>query len=222
VLPTPFGGDEHPLPASSVSAAETPGPLASETSGATGGTSSPPGVTTPPAPPSLSGDPTGPSSGTDDTATSGGPGDGGRATPGAGGQDRDAELRRKSVEACKDYRDGTLAPERKERLEELAKGADGVKRFCDRLLGPERAGDGKGGDKGDGGSKDDGSGDGDGKGDDDRDAGGEDSGGTAPEDAEPVEVPPVSWTLVPQDPATVVPTASPTGDAPASLAANLF
>ncbi|NWF30708.1 hypothetical protein HW130_31440 [Streptomyces sp. PKU-EA00015] len=222
VLPTPFGGDEHPLPASSVSAAETPGPLTSETPGATGGASSPPGVTTPPAPPSLGGASTGPSSGADGTG-SGGPGDGGQATPGAGGLGTDAELRRDSVEACKDYRNGTLAAERRERLEELAKGADGVKRFCDRLLGPEKAGDGQGDGTGDGGTKDDGSGDGDGKGEDDRDAGGEDSGGSGSQEAEPVEVPPVSWTIVPQEPsATVSPTASAPGDTPASLTGSLL
>ncbi|MEV4332828.1 hypothetical protein AB0K02_20180 [Streptomyces sp. NPDC049597] len=221
VLPTPFGGDERPLPASSVSAAETPGPLGSETPGATGGTSSPPGVTTPPASPSLSGGSTGPSYGTDGTG-SGSPGDGGWATPGAGGAGSEAELR-DSVEACKDYRNGTLAAERKQRLEELAKGADGVKRFCDRLLGPEKAGDGKGDGAGEGANKDDGSGDGDGKGDGDRDAGGEQSGGTGSEDADPVEIPPVSWTVLPEDPsATVIPTASAPGDAPAGLASSLL
>ncbi|MFF8842562.1 hypothetical protein ACF08N_07480 [Streptomyces sp. NPDC015127] len=218
VLPAPFGGDEHPLPESSVSVAQTPGPLTSETQGATGGASTSPGAGTPPAPPSLSGDPSGSPSGPDGTASTGGT-DGSQATPGAGGG-RDAELRRTSVEACKDYRNGTIAPERKERLDELANGADGVKRFCDRLLGPERA---TGGGKGSGDSNGDGSGGGDGKGEGERDAGGEDSGGAGSDDADPVEVPPISWTLVPQDSVvTVAPTASASGPASLSRPTNIL
>lgn len=227
VLPTPFGGDERPLPASSVSAAETPGPLASDPPGATAGASSPPHVTTPPVPPTLSGDPGGPSSGTGDPAVSGGPAGSGRVTPDEGAQDREAELRRESVEACKDYRNDTLTPEGKERLEELANGANGVKRYCERLLGPEKPAGGEGDGQGDGGEKGGGSGDGDGEGEgeSDRGTGGEETGGTGPGgtgsgSTAPVEVPSVSF--VPQDLATAVPTASTTGDTPVSLAANHF
>ncbi|MFI2373066.1 hypothetical protein [Streptomyces sp. NPDC018833] len=206
VLPTPFSGEKRPLPASSVSAAEPPGPLTSSSPGAEG-TSTPPGAATPAVPPPAGGGPS--DSGQDGTAIPGGSGagDGGLATPGAGELERNAELRRKAVESCRDYRNGTIAPERKKSLEEQANGAERVQRFCDQLLGGEDAG-GKDEGGGDGDKKDDGSGDGDGKGDADPDtdvgrSGGADSGDLAP-------VPPVSFTLVPEDPA---PTASGTASA---------
>ncbi|MBT2367758.1 hypothetical protein J7E88_21215 [Streptomyces sp. ISL-10] len=208
VLPTPFSGDEHPLPASSVSAAETPGPMTSSSPGADGA-STPPGAATPPVPPSAGGDPSASASGQDGTATPGGSGagDGGLATPGAGDVERNAELRRKAVESCRDYRNGTIAPERKKSLEEQANGAERVQRFCDRLLDGE---DGGGRGEGGGDKKDDGSGDGDGKGDADRDA---DVGGTSGADSgDLAPLPPISFTLVPQDPAPT-PTASGTASA---------
>ncbi|MEV5601116.1 hypothetical protein AB0L33_06700 [Streptomyces sp. NPDC052299] len=43
----------------------------------------------------------------------------------------------KTVQACRDYRDGTLDEDRRTRLEDLAKGARNLDRFCDRLLAAE-------------------------------------------------------------------------------------
>lgn len=166
VLPTPFHRDHAPVPASSVTAAATPGPL--ETRGPEGetgdGSPRPPGsVSPPPSPPAPSGGPT-------RTA----PGDGGvTGTPdGNGGSDaapttpgsspgKDSDVRRRIVETCKAYRSGRIDPERRKRLEELADGPDGVKKFCDRVLGGDSSGDGWG--------------DGD-QGDDDRDSGGSGNG----------------------------------------------
>ncbi|UZK54750.1 hypothetical protein NEH16_11930 [Streptomyces drozdowiczii] len=43
----------------------------------------------------------------------------------------------KTLQACRDYRDGTLDADRRTRLEALAKGARNLDRFCDRLLAAE-------------------------------------------------------------------------------------
>ncbi|WP_184491293.1 hypothetical protein [Streptomyces sp. I6] len=76
----------------------------------------------------------------------------------------------KTVQACRDYRNGTLDVERKRTLEAAAQGADRVKRFCDRML----TADGGGDDDGDGGGEGDddgGQGDDDGQDGDDGDDG---------------------------------------------------
>lgn len=174
VLPTPFG-DPQPAPASSVSGAVTPGPVTSEPpADGLRSPDRPSPADTPPSPsaPAVSG-------GTD---IPGGPGDGPSAGPGHdestaphdGRTDGDANSRdwyRRTVEACRDYRNGTLDEERKRKLEAAAQGADRVKRFCDRLLSADGRGDGGGEGSGDG----DGNGDG-GPGGDDGDDGGDGSG----------------------------------------------
>ncbi|SDL89003.1 hypothetical protein [Streptomyces wuyuanensis] len=173
VLPTPFGGPQ-PAPASSVSGAVTPGPVTSEPS--TDGLRSPDRPSPADAPPSPSAPAA--SGGTD---TPGGPGDGPSSGPGRvestaphdGRTDGDTYGRdwyRKTVDACRDYRNGTLDEERKRKLEAAAQGADRVKRFCDRMLAADGEGDSggdggdKGGDGGPGGGGDDGDDGGDGSG----------------------------------------------------------
>lgn len=175
VLPTPFGGPQ-PAPASSVSGAVTPGPVTSEpTPDELRSPDLPSPADTPPSPsaPAASG-------GTD---TPDGPGDGQGAGPGrgestaphdgrTGGDTNGRDWYRKTVDACRDYRSGTLDDERKRMLEAAAQGADRVKRFCDRMLSADGTGDdgddggngdGNGGDGGQGGG-DDGDDDGDGSG----------------------------------------------------------
>ncbi|WP_179166841.1 hypothetical protein [Streptomyces sp. CB03238] len=148
VLPV-LGGDSEPLPAASVSAAPAPGTSASgdPTGGsgsATPGTPSEPGSV----PPSGSATP---GAGTDrvpgrpdhgrtggvggDDGSGGGPGsatgDGEGAGPGSGPGDN---WFAQTVQDCRDYRDGRLDPERKKLLEEDARGAANLKRFCDKVL----------------------------------------------------------------------------------------
>ncbi|MFD9976626.1 hypothetical protein ACFWZR_20410 [Streptomyces sp. NPDC059017] len=175
-LPTPFGGPQ-PAPASSVSGAVTPGPVTSEdTPGELRSPDlpSPADTPLPPSAPAASGgtdapdrrgDGPGAGPGPDESAAPDGRGDG--ATNGR-------DWYRTTVDACRDYRNGTLDEERKRKLEAAAQGADRVKRFCDRMLsadgtgddgddGGDGNGDGNGGDGGQGGG-DDGDDDGDGSG----------------------------------------------------------
>nr|WSW67219.1 hypothetical protein OG461_13970 [Streptomyces sp. NBC_00995] len=85
------------------------------------------------------------------------PGDTG-ATPGETGQDGDgasgdsgdaASWYTKTVQACRDYRDGKLDDERRRRLEALAKGARNLDRFCDRMLDQGGGKNGHGAGRGD-------------------------------------------------------------------------
>ncbi|MFD9221173.1 hypothetical protein ACFWDI_14430 [Streptomyces sp. NPDC060064] len=190
MLPGPFSNDD-PLPASSISAAATPGPLVSELP--TGGgpdspSQTPGGISTPPVSPSPSGGP-GPHP---DQANGGKPDDDGKQQGDAGKKrsDRNAEWYRRTAEACRDYRSGRIAPERKRRLEATAKGPERVERFCDRVL----SGDIK--------TTPDGSGDGDG-GDDGGD--GQSNGGSDSDDGRPGggSLPPVSWSPLPAASPTV-------------------
>ncbi|MFH9237245.1 hypothetical protein ACH4KO_04735 [Streptomyces anulatus] len=185
-----FGGQGSPAPATSVSAAVTPGPLISGES--TGDPSSP----ADPPPPDEPADPSSPA-----TRESGGPekpdgertgdtgresgvdrpgnpdrpgGDGREETPGSGeGQDEQpgdsgddtasGNWYEQSVKACKAFRDGTLDDRSRRELIRFAKGEKNLERFCDRLLDGS---DGSGGSGGSGGGDDDGgqSGPGDGDG----------------------------------------------------------
>ncbi|MFD3436120.1 hypothetical protein ACFWU3_01285 [Streptomyces sp. NPDC058685] len=182
LLPTPFSGGT-PLPASSVSAAETPGPVLSESpDGAVSSPmQSPDPVTSPSAPPAESGglvkDP-------DPTGATTGPGGETPGRPEDGKDDakskRRAELYRRTVAACLDYRKGTLPAEHRKKLEIAAKGPGGVERFCAELLNRDAksgGGDHSGSDGG--GDNDDDKGDGDGSDSDGRPHGSK---------------PPVSWT----------------------------
>ncbi|MEU2022876.1 hypothetical protein ABZ565_11990 [Streptomyces sp. NPDC016469] len=172
MLPAPFGR-HTPSPATSVSAAESPGELGTdvlpdeETSAP-----SPPGTPTPdaPAPGGRTDtdddeDTARPGAGAshddrkgkDDTAGAGRTGgsrtgggtdsgddasrDHGNEDPGKGnghsGGDASGPWYAKTLQACRDYRDGTLDADRRTRLEALAKGARNLDRFCDRLLAAE-------------------------------------------------------------------------------------
>ncbi|MFJ2027035.1 hypothetical protein ACIODW_24945 [Streptomyces sp. NPDC087897] len=219
VLAGSFGGPNSPAPATSVSAAATPGPL---TSGEPGGD------------PSLPADPSAPdgpeSSSAPEARESGGPdepegahtdeagrepgddrpggqdlpgGDGRERTAGGGGDERPAasggsggdhtdtgDWYEKSVKACKAFRNGTLDERSRRQLIQFAKGEENLERFCDRVLD---------GDGGDGGSGDHGSGGGHGSGGSD---GGDDDddGPKAPGDGG--SLPPVSFHPVPRSAAT--------------------
>ncbi|MET7616389.1 hypothetical protein [Streptomyces sp. NPDC005408] len=189
-LPSPFGGD--PLPASSVSAAASPDPLLSE-SPTGGGAVAPPHTSgspsTPPVSPPASG-----ASKHPDPAAGGANGDPGKKGDDDKSRKRREEWFRKTVDACRDYRSGHIAPDRKKRLEAAAKGAGRVERFCDRLLSGDTQGSGS--DSGESGS---GSGGGD---SDDSDGGG--SGGArfpGGDHLGTASLPPVAWTPLPAEPA---------------------
>ncbi|MEV6397802.1 hypothetical protein AB0M39_24025 [Streptomyces sp. NPDC051907] len=182
----PFGGEE-PLPGSSVSAAETPGPLKSPSPEDRQALPSPlppeenpaPSTTPPPSPDAsgepgkASGSPTGEPTGGASASPSGSPEDKIR--------DRNREWYRKTLAACRDYRGGSMKPEHRLLLEKAAKGPDGVKNFCDRLIGAA-----KDGSRGDGGT-DGGDGDGDNGAEDD---GGESNGS---EGGKPGRLPRAAW-----------------------------
>ncbi|MGW1292678.1 hypothetical protein [Streptomyces sp. NPDC002533] len=206
-----FGGQGSPAPASSVSAAVTPGPLMSSDS-----VDDPAAPVDPssPAEPESSTSPTARESGgpeEPDGARTGGtgresgtgrpdtpdrPGGNGREEttgggtgrddrPGGSGGDTDAgNWYEKSVKACKAFREGTLDDRSRRQLIEFAKGEKNLERFCDRLLG----GNGNGGGGGNGGSGGSGGGDGD---DDDDDGGQNGPGGGG-------SLPPVSFHPVPR------------------------
>ncbi|MEU1894815.1 hypothetical protein [Streptomyces pristinaespiralis] len=211
VLPT--FGDERPAPASSVSAAATPGPLTSPSSsgGDAGSSARPPGTTgTPPGLPPAPDSTTPSAPGDAGGSTPGLPAGDGAATPGGEDPSKNTDVYRKSVEACRDYRSGRIDPDRKRRLEAAAKGAERVERFCDELLG-DGSGDAgtPGGENG---------GEGDGREDGDGIGGGKNSGGSGGDrDSDSSEgvpqlvpdTPQVSYPLV-LDPAV---TPSPTGSA---------
>ncbi|GGT11518.1 hypothetical protein GCM10010271_12880 [Streptomyces kurssanovii] len=199
VLPT--FGDDRPTPASSVSAAATPGPLTSPSpSGGDAGAAPPPtGATgTPPGLPPVTGSAT-PSPGDAGVSTPGLPAGDGAASPGGEDPSKNTDLYRRSVEACRDWRSGRIDPDRKRRLELAARGAERVERFCDELLGGG-AGDG-GSPGGEGGNEGDDREEGDGNGQD----GGKNSGGSGgdsdsgTEDAPQLvpDTPQVSYSLVP-------------------------
>ncbi|MFJ6010820.1 hypothetical protein [Streptomyces sp. NPDC092952] len=190
ILPVPFGGSAQP--ASSVSAAATPEGLAPDPAGEPPAKpSASPDTTTSPASPSApghaSGGPDRPKGRGDDDGQGGEKDDGGGRTPGSADSHRTGRpvtpgtngWYAKAVQACRDYRDGKLGEQRRRQLEELAKGAANLDRFCDRLLGEsgDEQDDNKGGGSGNGngnngngssgnGSNGAGSGRGDGQGDD--------------------------------------------------------
>lgn len=193
LLPSPFGG--NPLPASTVSAAETPEPLASQESPTDGEALSPSRGPSPsgtsqvsPSPGASNGTYPGPSAGSGDGDSAGGT-DKHRGDVGDMTADRD-QLYRKTAEACRDYQSGRIDPERKRRLERAAKGSARVERFCDRLLSDDFNGSGDDG----------GSGDGD-DGDSDGASGGSGGGAKPPGDFHQhgASLPPVSWNPLPAE-----------------------
>ncbi|MEV8456716.1 hypothetical protein AB0467_29100 [Streptomyces sp. NPDC052095] len=165
ILPVPFGGSAQP--ASSVSAAATPEGLAPDPAGeppAKPSASPDTGTTTPPASPSAPGH----ASGGPDRSKDRGNGRGGEKDDGSGRTPGSVDSGRtgrpggsgtngwyaKALQACRDYRDGKLGEQRRHQLEELAKGAAKLDRFCDRLLGEsgDEQDDNKGGGSGSGNS----------------------------------------------------------------------
>ncbi|MFI6287191.1 hypothetical protein ACIBCM_20995 [Streptomyces sp. NPDC051018] len=139
LLPSPFDGP--PGPRSTVSA-NPPGPPVSESP--QGRAESPPGDVGPSQPiPPRSG---GPGSEGSDTDPPGAKGKNGRDKKSKDKKkQRKAELEQKTADACREYRSGTIAPDRRKRLEIAAKGAGRVDKFCDKLL---RESDGDDGDQG--------------------------------------------------------------------------
>ncbi|MFD5943471.1 hypothetical protein [Streptomyces griseus] len=203
-----FGGQGSPAPATSVSAAVTPGPLISD--GPAVGPSSPadpaspdaseesssPGTRESEGPARPDGARTGetgrepgedrpggkdkPGGGHEETAAGG---TGQEEKPGGSGGDTDSgNWYEKSVKACKAFREGTLDDRSRRQLVEFAKGEKNLERFCDRLLDGGGPGGGGGGNGGSGG----------GDGDDDDD----DDGQNGPGDGG--SLPPVSFHPVPR------------------------
>ncbi|MEN8653694.1 hypothetical protein ABCR94_24570 [Streptomyces sp. 21So2-11] len=206
VLPAPFGLGADPTPGTSVSAAATPEPLASE---ALTGAPSAPGSVPPstPAPDEESATPGHDLGGTDGTheptppPDNGPPPGGGTPEPGQdptteapqdnggnSGGSGNATWHRRTVQACRDYRSGDLAPEHRRSLDTAARGSHRVARFCDRLLDGSDSrpggGDHGGDDGGGGGGGDDGNADGG----DGKDGGSQGAPGTGD-----LPVPPVSY-----------------------------
>ncbi|MFI6085913.1 hypothetical protein ACIBBB_34080 [Streptomyces sp. NPDC051217] len=196
-LYAPSAGESSPRPANSVSGAMTPEALVSESPST--------GVSPPPLPGESSGsDGSGSvvpgATGTHSTAGTpgyGGPkggkdkGDKGQVA-GDGWKSGDGEKRyAKLVQACHEYRNGTIAAGKKKLLEEVAKGPEGVTRFCDELLSSGSGGDGHyegaPGHGDDGGSTggDDGDDGGSGGGDDGDDGGS--GGGDGPQNGGPAD-----------------------------------
>ncbi|MER7107906.1 hypothetical protein [Streptomyces sp. NPDC000229] len=219
-----LGGESEPLPAASVSGVATPGTSASGgvTAGsgsATPGTGGEPGGV----PPSASATPGAgeervpgrpdPESngGVGDDDGSGGPGDGTGDVPGAGpdsgssgisGSGSEHGWPARTVEDCRDYRDGRLDRDRRERLADEAEGEANIKILCDKALsgdaqhqnGSTGAGGstGSGSGSGSGGHGGDGSGGGSGSGTGGGSGGGEDEG--RDDDDSDAARPSVSWT----------------------------
>ncbi|AQU66876.1 hypothetical protein [Streptomyces niveus] len=141
-LYAPSAGESSPQPTNSVSGVVTPEPLASDSPS----DSSPPatpddlpgGSGTGPVVPGATGSATG-------TDTAGGPthkreGEKGQTSSGNGWKDGDGDKwYAKLVQACHEYRNGTIAVGKKKLLESAAKGPQGVGRFCEQLLadGPD-------------------------------------------------------------------------------------
>ncbi|WP_371654326.1 MULTISPECIES: hypothetical protein [unclassified Streptomyces] len=178
-------GTADPEPVSSVSAAATPGPIASDS------------------PSARTGDPVGPQSPTPGRTPSGEASAPGAATPGSaeprrttpapetttGGARGDWASRK--VEYCRDFRSGRLDQTRRNRLEIAALGAARVKQFCDAVLAEADRG-GKGGS----GGKDDSGGKG-GSGDDKGDGHGGHGGISGGRDGSVLKLPSVSWSTPP-------------------------
>ncbi|UZI29181.1 hypothetical protein [Streptomyces sp. VB1] len=210
-----FGGQSSPAPATSVSAAATPGPLIS------GGDADDPSSPAHPPPPDASEKPSPPatleSDGPEhpDGARTGDtgrepdedrpgspdkPGGDGREETAGGGADQeekpggpgdDAESgnwHEQSAKACKAFRDGSLDDRSRRQLIRLAKGEKNLERFCDRLLDESGGSGGSGGNGGNGGSGGSGGSGG----------GGDDEGQNGPGDGDGGALPPVSFNPAPR------------------------
>uniref|UniRef100_A0AAU2VPF4 Extensin n=1 Tax=Streptomyces sp. NBC_00008 TaxID=2903610 RepID=A0AAU2VPF4_9ACTN len=177
VLPGPFGR-HAPAPATSVSAAASPEELGSGLTADDGTPEPPTGTPSPKSSPPEARDSARPGGkntegpGRTGPATDGGTGAGTHEDPAGGvpdstkgtGGDGDGSGQpgtsgtwyAKTLKACRDYRDGKLDDDRRRRLEELAKGARNLDRFCERMLDAADGKSGNGGGSGNGGSGRDG------------------------------------------------------------------
>ncbi|WP_329035283.1 hypothetical protein OIE71_21345 [Streptomyces sp. NBC_01725] len=144
-LYAPSAGESSPRPTNSVSGVVTPEPLVSDTPSDSSSPATPddlPGGTG--AGPVVPGA-TGSAPGTD---TAGGPahkreGERGQTSSGNGWKHGEGERwYAKLVQACHEYRNGTIAPGKKKFLESAAKGPHGVTRFCAQLLADDPDDDG--------------------------------------------------------------------------------
>ncbi|MFE3248585.1 hypothetical protein [Streptomyces sp. NPDC059209] len=148
-LYAPSAGESPAQPTNSVSGAVTPDPLASESPSDSSPPASPDGLPGSTGVGSIMPGATGSGTGKD---TSDGPahrrgGEKGQPSPGSGWKNGDGEKwYAKLVQACHEYRDGTIAPGKKKFLEGAAKGPHGVTRFCEQLLsdGPDDDGHNEG------------------------------------------------------------------------------
>ncbi|PKV87441.1 hypothetical protein [Streptomyces sp. TLI_146] len=177
-------GTAGPGPESSVSAAATPEPIASQS------------------PSARTGAPATPKSPTPGRTPSGEATAGGATTPGSGGTPKATpspaaptegpknDWASKKVEYCRDFRSGRLDQNRRQRLEIAALGAERVKQFCDAVIAEaDRGGKGGSGGKGDSGGRG-------GSGDDKGDGHGR-PGGTGGRDGSVLKLPSVSWSTPP-------------------------
>ncbi|WP_185298962.1 hypothetical protein [Streptomyces finlayi] len=164
IFPGPFGGQESPLPAASVSSAASPEELASGLPSDRGSSRTPPGKDPTPGTPgpsedsstgsghssrdSVGGPTEGPGAGDSDPEGSGstshrpGGADGNHASQGPG--IGSGEVYEKAVQACREYRAGTLDRAAKRRLVEMAKSEKNLDRFCARLDGEDDRNGGSG------------------------------------------------------------------------------
>ncbi|WP_405849894.1 hypothetical protein OG211_24170 [Streptomyces niveus] len=149
-LYAPSAGESPPRPSNSISDALTPAPLVSESPSSS--------LNTPP----LSSDP---GAGTDSDspgassgAMTGDPVDKGRKSQGTGNgwkKGGGEKWYAKLVQACQEYRNGTISAGKRKLLEDAAKGPQGVNRLCNQLLsgdGRHDGAQGTGGSSGSGGS----------------------------------------------------------------------
>ncbi|WP_338672381.1 hypothetical protein V1460_05020 [Streptomyces sp. SCSIO 30461] len=174
-LPGPFGDEHTPVPESTVSAPVSPEPEESGSVTAGADTSPPDGPTPGEGGAVIPSAPGGeePTGGADGGGTAS-PDDRGRGDKKGGdpswgwGNDGGSrsEWYAETLDACRDYRSGQLDDESKRQLESLAKGADRVTHFCDRVLdaGTGDSGNGNSGSDSSGSGSADGDSDGDGRG----------------------------------------------------------
>ncbi|MER5947313.1 hypothetical protein ABT127_14700 [Streptomyces sp. NPDC001904] len=145
VLPSPFGGRDEPVPASSISAAGSEQPLATGSPSPEGGGAETPEGSVSPGSGSTGPDRTEPAP--TDKGTSRAPG----PRPSEKGRLAEA-LRRELTKGCVKYRGGRLTPSERQRLRDSAerygRGPADIARICDRVLGEGGDGGGYGDDDG--------------------------------------------------------------------------
>lgn len=146
-LYAPSAGESPPQPSNSISDALTPAPLVSESPSSS--------LNTPP----LTSDPgagrDSDSPGASSDAMTGDPVDKGRKSQGTGNgwkKGGGEKWYAKLVQACQEYRNGTISAGKRKLLEDAAKGPQGVNRLCNQLLSGDLRHDGAQGTGGSSGS----------------------------------------------------------------------